>query len=212
MNVRILIDINKKKPRALNSVWVVVQNEWFASISTPAFWLATLITPTILVASYFLFQWILGSNPNNASLEHLSTRNWQLILEDIQPEDLAQKAEKVNYAVLDLTGVLADDIRAYVVRNDQHQFLNKLLDKQKGTFEKFSQSILDDDITILADFAQLREMADDRDREMFVNQLLGYLPIDHDLQSLDFSRIRKHIDHTWAQYQETIKNLTPTLS
>lgn len=200
------------KPKALKNVWVVIHNEWISSVSTPAFWYSTLITPVILVAIYVLFQWILSENPKDDWLEEEFTKNWQFILDNVMPHNTRQQPALVNYAVLDSSGTLATPIRANIARNDQHQFMDAILDMDDITFEGFSESIGNDETTFLVALKSVREVETNSTRQYLIDQLFGYHPFIEDFQTIDVATFQSQFEDGWSQHQETIKQIVPTLS
>lgn len=200
------------KPRALKSVWVVVHNEWISSVSTPAFWYSTLITPAVMVAIYVFFQWILSENPKDDWLEEEITQNWEFILENVVPDSKQQQPELVHYAVLDSSKTLAADIRANIVRNDQHQFINKILDMNDDAFLTFSEALRVDGLTFLDSLKRTREVESNSSRQQLIEQLIGFRVFDDDLLSAEDETFRTNFQNGWTLHHEVIKQVVPTLS
>lgn len=200
------------KPKALNTVWVVMQNEWFASISAPAFWYGTLITPVMLVAIYSLFHWILDENPKDAWLKEEYTKNWQFILDNAMSHSKQKQSSLVNYAVLDLNGSFAEKIRANIERNDSHLFMDTILDMDDNEFGSFSNSVGSGGTAFLNELERVRQITGRSTKEQIVDQLLGYFPFDVDFPRNEFSNFRLRFDDAWVRNQETIKDTVPTLS
>ena len=165
-----------------------------------------------MVAIYVFFQWIFSENPKDDWLEEEVTQNWEYILENVVPESKQQQPELVHYAVLDSSKTLAADIRANIVRNDQYQFINKILEMDDIAFETFSEAFSVDGLTFLSALESTREVESNSSRQQIIDQLIGFHVIDDEFQSTKSTTFHTHFQNGWTLHHEVIEQVVPTLS
>ena len=146
--------------QALKSVWLVMHNEWQATITKPLFWYATCMTPLMLVAIYLLFQWILDEDPREALLKEENIKSWEFFLEQELFERRGGRTERLNYAVLDPGDELASEIREEVLENDWNLFLLTVFDMSDDEFDSFRQSINEGDSKVLQALENERQVVE----------------------------------------------------
>lgn len=189
-----------------------MHNEWHSTITRPVFWYATLMTPLILFGLFLLFQWVLGEDPREAVLKEENVKSWEFFLEQELYGSRDGRVDTLKYAVLDSSEALAVNVREEILKNDWYLFLLKVFEMNDDELISLQQSLGEGEAYISNDLELLRHRYDEIPIEQLVRQLVGFLPPDDKLSSVDILEFRTRLASWWEVNLEIIKEIVPAIS
>lgn len=201
----------------LKRTWVVMQNEWLLSIRDLKFWIATLITPLILLLVYLLLQFLVMftviEDPREQLLKSGIVTNTEALLEEFTSLNLDAKSDLLKYIVLDENGNLAQKIRARILQIDQSLFLRYFFDKRVGEYDHlvavFGNSAVQELNNILEAVSDARTGV--VKQEHLLLKLNSTLREDQ-LQDTEFKQFLDKFSIWWSEHCEQIQSQVPTVS
>lgn len=201
----------------LKRTWVVMQNEWVLSIRDLKFWIATLITPVILLLVYLLLQFLVMftviEDPREQLLKSGIVTNTEALLEEFTSLNLDAKSDLLKYIVLDENGSLAQKIRARILQIDQSLFLRYFFDKSVGEYDHlvavFGNSAVQELNNILEAVSGARTGV--VKQEHLLLKLNSTLREDQ-LQDTEFKQFLDKFSIWWSEHLEQIQSQVPTVS
>ena len=201
----------------LKRTWVVMQNEWLLSVRDLKFWIATLITPVILLLVYLLLQFLVMftviEDPREQLLKSGIVTNTEALLEEFTSLNLNAKSDLLKYMVLDENGSLAQKIRARILQIDQSLFLRYFFDKSVGEYDHlvavFGNSAVQELNDILEAVSSTRTGV--AKQEYLLLKLNSTLREDQN-QDTEFKQFLDKFSIWWSEHREHIQSQVPTVS
>lgn len=197
--------------------WIVMQNEWISSVTTPVFWYATCLIPFIILVIYIVVIWLIGENPKESWLEDENVKRWEFIIESQLEEQDVRPTKVQHYAVLDLSEVTVENIRTEIARNDRYLFLVAVLAMDDTEFNHFFQTLAEesgDDVPVQLGriLRSIRQLDLDLPKARLLDQLLQDVPIPSDVSSTELSSLKAQFPRFWEQHRSSIPSSISTLS
>ena len=201
----------------VKTVWIVIQNEWLSSVTTPLFWYATCLTPLVFFIIFIVAQWFLYENPKESWLADEHVKSWQAVIENQLDQQNKRIGDVQNYAVLDLSTDIRSKIRSEIERNDQYIFLATILEMNDEEFARFSTQMHEqNDSAGIQQFISilgiLRQQSLEIPRVLFLEQVLGKLPQNAKFPTLELSPIVEKFPELWRNHRTVIAATITSLS
>ena len=201
----------------LKRTWVVMQNEWFLSVRDLKFWIATLITPVILLLVYLLLQFLVMftviEDPREQLLKSGIVTNTEALLEEFTSLNLNAKSDLLKYMVLDENGSLAQKIRARILQIDQSLFLRYFFEKSVGEYDHLVAVFGNSAVQKLNDILDAVSGARTGvvKQEHLLLQLNSTLREDQN-QDTELKQFLDEFSIWWSEHHEQIQSQVPTVS
>ena len=207
-------DVNKRK-KPLQMVWIITQNEWLSSVSTPIFWYATCLTPAILLVVYFFVMWLIRDDPRETWLADESVRSWEQIIEDQLDRQQQQHMSVQHYAILDLGTSSSSRIRAEIERNDRYTFLASILGLNEEAFKQFLDQVNNEDIRhelnqFRRDLLKMRHLNATLPKVHLIEQILRYLTTQTDSPKSELTALATKFQKLWTRYRLEFEGILPS--
>ena len=200
----------------LKNVWVVMLNEWSMTTLNPRFWIVSCITPTILFAMYFLFQWFLGEDPREAWFNEETARNWEFLLGDEGLDQNIRSRKVLSYGVYDPSESFSAEIQREIIDNNCYLFLKSTLGMSTEGFEAFSDVHRNNYTQLIQELAMLRQQFASMSTNTLVDQLLTGVQLNEELSdvvevSIFQERVKRWVVQNQDETVESIPILTSNL-
>ena len=179
----------------------------------PSFWIVSCLTPTILFAMYFLFQWFLGEDPREAWFNEETVKNWEFFLADEEVDQNTRSPRVLSYGVFDPSESFSTEIRREIINNDSYLFLKSTLGMSTEDFEAFSDLHSDNHTRLVQELAKLRQQFASMSTDSLVNQLLTRVELSEELSDVvEVSNFQEHVKHWVMQNQDETVESIPRLT
>lgn len=199
--------------RNLKRTWVVIQTEWLLSVRSLKFWLATLLTPFILILLYTLFHLIVTEDPREKLLESQEVKSWEYLVDEMFDIRNNLSPSVVRYGVFDAQNQVVRKIRESILRNDQQLFLNYYYTIAGAEYDAFVAVLGVDAVlelkNLLGDLDQTLKGTTRKEQFRKIFSLTSYVGIESDGTKTSFLRT---FTEWWEKYSDRIKIAAPALT